>query len=83
MKLPIVTDETIKEHIKAIKDEKKSKTFKSKSSEIFKEIMEENPELVEVVIPILESKKSDGYKKGYLSGITTIYDLLRKQAKKS
>jgi len=35
MKLPIVTDETIKEHIKAIKDEKKSKTFKSKSREIY------------------------------------------------
>jgi len=82
MKLPTITKETIKEHTKAVKDEKKSKTLNSRSNKIFKEIMEENPELTEVVIPTLESKKSDEYKKGYLAGVTTIYNLLRKQAKK-
>ena len=82
MKLPIITEKTIKDHIKGIKTEKKSKNFKSKSNTIFKEILEENPGLTEIVIPTLESKKSDEYKKGYLAGLTTIYDLLRKEAKK-
>ena len=83
MKLPIITEETIKEHLKDVKNAKKSKTFKSKSDEIFKEILEENPELTEIVIPTLESKKPEEYKKGYLAGITTIYDILKRQANKS
>ncbi len=82
MKLPTITEKTIKEHKKAIKDSKKSKRFKSTSDDIFKEILEENPELTEIVIPILESEKPEEYKKGYLSGITTLYDILRRQAKK-
>lgn len=83
MKLPIITKETIKEHLKAIKNAEKSKVFKSTSDNIFKEILEENPELVEIIIPTLKSKKSEEYKKGYLAAATTIYDLLRKQADKS
>jgi len=43
-------------------------------------ILEENPEYSrEIVSAILESDKSEEYKKGYLAGITTLYDLLRKQ----
>ena len=83
MKLPTVTKETIKSHIRAVKDAKKSKTFKSKSNNIFKEIGEENPELADIIISTLESKKPEEYKKGYLAGLTTIYDILRRQAKKS
>ncbi len=83
MKLPVITKETIKEHQKTIKSIKKSGTFKSRSDEIFKEIVEENPELAEIIIPTLESKKSKEYKAGYLAGVTTIYDILRKQASKS
>ncbi len=81
--LPIITGKTIKEHLKAVEKAKKSKTFKDKSNKIFKEILEENPELSEIIISTLESKKSKAYKSGYLAGFTTIYNLLRKQAKKS
>jgi hypothetical protein len=82
MKLPKITEKTIKEHLKAIKNAKRSKSFKSKSDKIFEEILKENPELTEIIIPTLESKKPEEYKKGYLAGITTIYDILRRQAKK-
>ncbi|MBI2044720.1 hypothetical protein HYT23_01545 [Candidatus Pacearchaeota archaeon] len=82
MKLPVITRKTIKEHIEHIKKEKKSKTFKSWSNKLLKKFMEENPELTEIIIPTLESKKPDEYKKGYLAGITTLYELLRKQANK-
>ncbi|MCK4647405.1 hypothetical protein KAT24_00570 [Candidatus Pacearchaeota archaeon] len=83
MKLPRISKETIKEHAEAIKVAKKSKTFKAQSNRISKEILEENPELVDIILPTLESKKSKAYKSGYLAGFTTIYDILRKQAKKS
>lgn len=82
-KLPIIDKNTIKEHLRNIEKTKQSEIFKSKSNEIFKEILEENPRLVEIIIPTLKSKKSKAYKSGYLAGFTTIYDLLRKQAKKS
>lgn len=82
MKLPVITEETIKEHIEEIRNAKKSKTFKSKSNNLFKEIMEENPELTEIIIPTLESKKPEEYKKGYLAGTGTIYDILKRQANK-
>ena len=81
-KLPIVSKETIKEHIKEIGKSKKDKSFKSKSNEIFEEIIKENPELSKIIFPILESKKPEDYKKGYLSGATTIYDILKREAKK-
>lgn len=82
MKLPIIDRNTIKNHLRNIEKTKRSKTFKSKSNKIFKEIIEKNPELAEIIIPTLKSKKSKAYKSGYLAGFTTIYDLLRKQAKK-
>ncbi len=83
MELPIITEEIIKEHQKAVEKTKKSKKFKSKSNKICSEMMKKNPLLaVEVILPTLESKKSDAYKKGYLAGITTIYDILKRQAKK-
>ena len=83
MKLPVITEETIKEHLKDVEDSKKLKNFKSKSDDIFKEIMKENPELTEIVLPTLESKKPEQYKKGYLAGITTLYDILKRQANKN
>ena len=63
--LPIVSRETIEEHTKEINKAKKSKLFKSKSNKIFNIILKENPELSEIILPTLESKKSDEYKKGY------------------
>jgi len=83
MKLPLITKKTIKEHLRAIRDAEKSKTFKSKSNKIFEKILKENPELLDIVITTLQSKKSNEYKKGYLAGFTTLYDLLKRQAKKS
>lgn len=83
MELPIITKKTIKEHIKAIEKTKKQKTFKPMSNKILKELTESNPELVKIIIPTLESKKSDEYKAGYLAGITTLFDILRRQANKS
>ncbi len=83
MEIPRITKDTIKEHLEAVKESKKSKNFKSKSNDIFSEMLKENLELTEIVSPTLESKKSDEYKKGYLAGITTIYDILRRQFKKS
>lgn len=83
MELPIITKETIKKHLKAIKKAKKQKTFKSLSNKTFKEMMKSNPELADIIITTLESKKPKEFKKGYLAGITTIYDILRRQTKKS
>lgn len=83
MKLPTITKETIKEHIKAVRKTKKQKTFKSVSNKIFEEILKLNPELADIIITTLESKKPKEFKKGYLAGITTIYDILRRQSKKS
>ncbi len=83
MNLPTITEKTVKEHSKAIDKAKKTKNFKKKSNKIFGEILKENPSLIEVVLPTLESKRSEDYKTGYLAGITTIYDILRRQAKKS
>ena len=80
--LPIVSRETIEEHTKEINKAKKSKLFKSKSNKIFNIILKENPELSEIILPTLESKKSDEYKKGYLAGFTTIYDILKREIKK-
>jgi hypothetical protein len=82
MKLPKITLETIKNHEKEITKASKSKKFKSESNKIFGKIMKENPALSQIIIPTLESKKSDEYKKGYLAGFTTVYNLLRKEAKK-
>jgi hypothetical protein len=79
MKLPKITEKTIKEHIKAVNEPK----FKSRSNKAFEIILKENPELAGMIITTLESKKSEEYKKGYLAGLTTIYDILRRQANKS
>ncbi len=77
--LPIVSKETVKEHKKAIRKAKKSRSLKSTSDNIFEKIIKENPELAEVVLPTLESKESEDYKAGYLAGLTTIYDILRRE----
>jgi hypothetical protein len=80
-KLPVITKETIEKHIKDIEKAKKMGSFKSKSNKIFKDILEENPELVNVSGVTLESDKSEDYKAGYLAAFVTIYDLLRRQIK--
>ena len=80
--IPTITKETIKAHIKAIQKAEKSKSFKSKSNKVFENMMKENPALVDIIMPTLESKKPEDYKKGYLAGITTIYDVLKRESKK-
>jgi len=81
--LPLITEKTIRKHKKAIERAKKSKVFKSSSDKIFEEILIDNPELANIIIPTLESNKSNDFKSGYLAGFTTLYDILRKQAKHS
>ncbi len=81
--LLIITKKTIEKHKKTIEKAKKSKRFKSSSDKIFEEVLTDNPELANIIIPTLESDKSDDFKSGYLAGFTTLYDLLRKQAKSS
>ena len=73
---------TLKKHLLDIEKSKKSKKFKEKSNKIYTRMLKENSVLCDVIIPTLESKKSKAYKSGYLAGITTIYDLLRRQSKK-
>ncbi|MEK6827465.1 MAG: hypothetical protein AABX99_03205 [Nanoarchaeota archaeon] len=83
MKLLKITKKGINEQKREIQKSKKSKTFKSKSDKIFNEMVKTNPELWKIIGPTLDSKKTQDYKKGYISGITTFYDLLKRESKKS
>jgi len=84
MSLPIITEETVKEHRKNVRKTRKEKKFKQKSNEVCEKMMLENPGLADFVLETLESKEnSEQYKKGYLAGLTTVYDLLKRQAKKA
>jgi len=82
MKLPTIDKETVEEHLKEIEEAEKNKKFKKKSNDLFGEILKENMELTDIVIPTLESDKSEDYKAGYLAGFTTIYSVLKKQVEK-
>ena len=82
-KIPKIEKNTIKEHKKEIAEARKEKEFKEKSNRIYETLLKENPELVEVFLPTLESNKSMGYKEGYLAGVTTLYSLLKKQMGKN
>jgi hypothetical protein len=82
--IAIITCDVINEHINDIEKSKKEGTFINLSNDIMKLIIEENPNFsLEVIQSTLESDKSEEYKKGYLAGIATLYDLLRKQGRKS
>lgn len=82
-KISIITKETIKEHIATIEKSKKSGSFKGSSNDVFSMIHTENPEFsTQVVKSMLESNKPEEFKKGYLAGVATLYDLLRKQIEK-
>ena len=81
--IPIITSEVIKEQIEDVEKSKENGTFKDHSNNMIKVILEENPNLsLEVIQTTLGSEKPEEYKKGYLAGIATFYDLLRKQGKK-
>jgi len=80
----IITSKVIEEHIKDIKKSKENGTFKDRSNNMVRVILGENPELsLKVIQTTLESDKPEEFKKGYLAGIATLYDLLRKQGRKS
>ena len=82
--IPIITKDVIKEHLEEVERSIKEDTFKNLSNDKMKNVLEENPDLtVEIIQPILESNKPEEYKKGYLAGIVTLLDLLKKQKRRS
>ncbi len=81
--IPTISKETIEAHIKKVEQSKEDGTYQYFSDEIIKNVSEENNEyFMTVIIPCLKSDKPEDYKKGYLAGIATLYDLLKRQCGK-
>jgi hypothetical protein len=81
--IPIISEETIKKHIENIKKSIEKGDFKTDSNRVIEMILKENPELAQkIILPTLESEKPEEFKKGYLAGVATIYDLLKMQVNK-
>ncbi|MAH45764.1 hypothetical protein CMI37_08030 [Candidatus Pacearchaeota archaeon] len=82
--IPVITEDTVKEHIENIEKSIEDGTFKLNSNKLLEIILKENPELVRKIISVsLESDKSEEWKAGYLAGVATLYDILKRQGSKS
>ena len=78
--IPRITKETIERHRKVVEKAKEDGSFKDYSNEIMERIFEENNDYyMEVVIACLKSDSSEDYKKGYLAGVATFFDIVNRQ----